>query len=1453
MLNKIIHWSISNKLIVAVMTLGLVAWGVFSLMELPIDAVPDITNNQVQIMTSAPSSGAEDIERFVTFPVEQTMATIPGIEEIRSFSRFGLSVVTVVFNESTDIYWARQQVSERLGEAKNQIPDGFGTPGMAPLSTGLGEIYQYIIRPKKGYEDKFNPTELRTIQDWIVRRQLLGVEGIADVSGFGGKLKQYEIAVDLVQLKGFGLSVSDVFHAVGTNNQNTGGAYIERNSTTTYIRTDGLMKSMDDIESTVIAHSETGMPVLVKDVADVRVGAAVRYGALTSNADGEAVGGIVLMLKGANSSKVIEKVKERMDQIRKTLPEGIEIQVYLDRTKLVNNAISTVSTNLIEGALIVIFVLVLLLGNLRAGLIVASLIPLAMLFAISLMNVFGVSGNLMSLGALDFGLIIDGAVIIVESTLHFLYHKGNVRLTQGQLDEQVYQSASKFSKSAVFGQVIILVVYLPLLALVGIEGKMFRPMAQTVMFAIIGALILSLTYVPMISSVFLSKNIVVKETISDKIVNAIKRVYIPGLTAFLRNQRVVFGGLFTLIVLSVMLFSRLGAEFIPSLDEGDFAVETRLLTGTSLTKTIDATSKASGIILKNFPEVKQVVGKIGTAEIPLDPMPMEACDLMIILKDKDEWVSAKTKEELAEKIQAKLEESLPGVSFGFQQPIQMRFNELMTGAKQDVVVKIYGEDLEKLGIYAQQIGKLATGINGVQDVYVEQMTGLPQMIVQFDRAALSKYNISIDEVNRVINISFAGQTAGLLFEGEKRFDVVVKLDSTNRLSAEDLKSVSVTSPTGIMVPLEELAHVEFQKGPNQIQRDDAKRRIIVGFNVRGRDVESIVNELQSKIETQVKFDPGYYPTYGGTFKNLENARKRLSIAVPVSLLLIFFLLYLTFKSMKQAALIFSAIPIAAVGGILALWMRGMPFSISAGVGFIALFGVAVLNGIVLISEFNSLRKEGYTNHMRIVLMGTRARLRPVMLTALVASLGFLPMAISQGSGAEVQKPLATVVIGGLITSTLLTLFVLPIFYLLFEGAMKKKRNLTKGLSIVLVLVAFGSNAQVCEKLTLDQCLSLAEKNNAAFKATQLQSEIEILNGKANAGLPKTTANFMYGQYNSFYNKDNNMTVGQTIPFPSALIKERQLGEINGLKAEVLSFNSWKELKLNVQECYADICYLQEKRRLLLVQDSLMKALEDRYLIKAELKAVTKLDLALVQSKKKELENTLLRNAQEIKTAENRLTLLIGADHPVTVSETKLMPQCIRLKDTTMIDQHPSVLFYKVLGQSIDKEKSVVVARALPDITLGYVSQTLVGSHSVMGVNKNFGPSSRFSAGQIGLEFPLFFGGVKNKVKSLEIRAQQNALEGTYAYNELVTAFNQEIANYSNYLESKVLYDENLLPQIVTMRDQSHELLQTGEVSMIEFLQTRKSITEIELNYTELNWQINRSIFRLNWFTETLMK
>ena len=1043
MLNAIIGFAIKNKLIVGLFIIALIGYGSYQFTKLPIDAVPDITNNQVQVITIAPSFGATDIERLVTFPIEQANNNISGLKEIRSFSRFGLSLVTIVFDDATDVYWARQQVAERLQKVQSQIPQGIGVPEMGPVSTGLGEIYQYVVRPKEGYEHTFNETDLRTIQDWIVRRQLLGVKGVAEVSSFGGKLKQYSIEVDPNKLLSYKITITDVFKALESNNQNTGGAYIERGPAVLYIRSEGLAGSIDDIKNIAVKRTAGGTPLFIRDVADIKIGYATRYGAMCYNDKGEVAGAVVMMLKGANSSEVIKNVKTRIAQIQKTLPEGVVIEAFLDRTKMVNNAIGTVEKNLMEGALIVVFVLVLFLGNFRAGLLVASVIPLAMLFAVIMMNLFGVSGNLMSLGALDFGLIVDGAVIIVEAVMHRLGHSkhfvGINRLSQPEMDKEVNLSASKMMNSAVFGQIIILVVYLPIFTLQGIEGKMFKPMAQTVAFALLGAFILSLTYIPMMSALFLSKKIKHQHNISDKIMERIERVYQHALNKVVGFPKAVLLSVMGLFVVSVVVLTSLGGEFIPALEEGDFAVDTRVLTGSNLHTTITNTQQAAHILKTQFPEVEKIVTKIGSGEVPTDPMPMDASDMMVILKPKEEWTSAKTFDELSEKM-GKALQAVPGVTAGFQFPVQMRFNELMTGARQDVVCKIFGEDLDTLAAYAHQLGVLAGSINGAKNLFVEPVAGMPQIIISYNRNAIAQFNLNIADVNKVVNTAFAGQSTGMLFEGEKRFDVVVRLKGDLKKDIKDVQQLLIPTPQGTQLPLYQLADVAIKDGPNQIQREDAKRRIVVGFNVRGRDVQTIVNELQAKVDKQIKFPAGYYVTYGGAFENLNAAKQRLMVAVPVSLLLIFLLLYFAFNSVKQGLLIYSAIPLSAIGGILFLAARGMPFSISAGVGFIALFGVAVLNGIVLIAEFNRLKMEGLTDLKRIVLMGTKVRLRPVLMTAFVASLGFFPMAVSNGAGAEVQRPLATVVIGGLLIATFLTLFVLPVLYMSFEKGFTKGKK-----------------------------------------------------------------------------------------------------------------------------------------------------------------------------------------------------------------------------------------------------------------------------------------------------------------------------------------------------------------------------------------------------------------------------
>ncbi|MDD7046068.1 MAG: CusA/CzcA family heavy metal efflux RND transporter [Prevotella sp.] len=1032
MFQRLITYSIHHKLVVGIFTLALVAWGVWSLVNLPFDSTPDITDNQVQVITQAPSLGAQEVEQYITTPIEMALANIPRLQERRSISRSGLSVITLVFDDDADIYWARSQVNQMLETATKDLPKNTDTE-MGPVATALGEIYHYTVRAKKGYEHKYSLTQLRTIQDWIVRKQLSGTPGVAEVSGWGGYVKQYEVAIDNDRLNANGITVGDVFTALEKNNANTGGSYIEEHSAQYYIRGLGTVKTLADIAA-IPVKTVGSTPVRVGDVATVDYGHATRFGAVTRNGEGEVVAGIAIMLKGENFQQVSRNVKERIAQIQKSLPEGVVIEPFIDRTDLVNRVEGTIAHNLIEGGLIVVFVLILFLGNWRAGLVVASVIPLSMLFAFGMMQTFGIAGNLMSLGAIDFGMIVDSAVIIVEAVVtHINGSAGrypSLRLTRQEMDEEVHFSASRIRQSAAFGEIMIMIVYIPLMTLVGIEGKMFRPMALTVFFAILGAFILSLTYVPMASALMLSRKVHTRATLSDRMIAKLQSCYRPVLDWVLVQRRNVITGAVALFCVSLVGFKYLGGEFIPSLEEGDFAVEMSMAQGTSLSQMVESCTKAEQLLKAEYPEVKQVVSRIGSAEIPTDPMPVERADIMIALKPKAEWTSATTTPELMEKMEETLK-TIPGLEAEISQPIQMRNNELLTGIKQDVAIKIFGDDLPTLSRQADKVKRLIEGVKGVSGIFVEEVSGLPQIQVRYNHERMAEYGLSVDEVNQLLETTFAGGVAGAVYEGEKKFDLVVRMADTRR-TAEQLGSLYVPLSGGGSVPIGQIADVVYESAPAQVSHENGARRIYVGFNVKGRDVQSTVADIQNILDRKLKMPEGYYYTYGGEFQNLQSATHRLAVVVPVALIVILLLLYATVKNVRESLFVFSAIPLAAIGGVWALWLRGMPFSISAGVGFIALFGVAVLNGIVLIGQMNQMEREGVGDIHRRIIDSCMIRLRPVFMTALVASMGFLPMALSHGDGAEVQRPLATVVIGGLVTSTLLTLLVLPAIYKTFS-------------------------------------------------------------------------------------------------------------------------------------------------------------------------------------------------------------------------------------------------------------------------------------------------------------------------------------------------------------------------------------------------------------------------------------
>lgn len=1448
MLNRIIDFSIKNKLIIGLLVLGLIITGVYQFTKLPIDAVPDITDNQVQIITVAPSFGATDIERLVTFPIEQANNNIPGIKKMRSFSRFGLSLVTIVFDENTDVYWARQQVSERLQLVKSQIPAGIGEPEMGPVTTGLGEIYQYVVRPAKGYEHKYDATELRTIQDWIIRRQLLGVRGVAEVSSFGGKLKQFSVEIQPNKLQAYNITIQDVFEALESNNQNTGGAYIEKGPTVLYIRSEGLIGSLEDIQNITIKRKDNETPLFIRDVADVKVGHAIRYGALTYNDEGEAAGAIVMMLKGANSNVVIKDVKEKIDQIRKTLPEGVIIEPFLDRTKMVNNAISTVETNLLEGALIVLFVLILFLGNARAGLLVASVIPLSMLFAVSMMNLFGVSGNLMSLGALDFGLIVDGAVIIVEAVLHQLSRSKKFQeintLSQQQMNKEVQKSAGKMMNSAVFGQIIILVVYLPILTLQGIEGKMFKPMAQTVAFALLGAFILSLTYIPMMSSLVLSKTIKPKATLSDRLINRLSRIFQRSLSRVLNFPKVVIGSALTMFALALWVLSTMGGEFIPSLEEGDFAVETRVLPGSNLPTTIEYVTKGAHVLKTQFPEVEKVVTKIGSGEVPTDPMAMNETDMMVILKPKKQWTSAKTFNELADKMGEALQ-VVPGITVSFQYPVQMRFNELMTGAKQDVVVKIFGEDLDTLAHYAQKMSSLIQTVKGAEEIYVEPVTGLPQIVINYNRQAIAQYNSNIADINRVINTAFAGQIAGMVYEGERHFDLVVRLAGEDRKNVTDVQNLLIPLSNGQQIPLSQLATVSIKDGPNQIQREDAKRRIIVGFNVGDRDVQSIVHELQDKVRQQIKFPAGYYPTYGGAFENLNEALGRLMIAVPLSLLLIFILLYFAFHSVRQGLLIYSAIPLSAIGGIFFLALRGMPFSISAGVGFIALFGIAVLNGIVLIAEFNRLKKEGMTSLKEIVLAGSKTRLRPVLMTASVASLGFLPMALSNGAGAEVQRPLATVVIGGLIIATFLTLYVLPVLYVMFEKRsfqkyLKKTGTTIISLLIIGLFIPAISHAQTM--ITLEEAKDSAIKNSLVIRDQRL-NELHLQNLiKTSAEIPHTNLNGTYGQIASIYN-DNEFGISQSIQFPTIYKKQKILlteeYKSGGMAMELKVL----ELKKQVSEVFNNLLYLNEKKNLLIRIDSIYSEFLKKANLRFEKGESNVLEQATAQNQQGQIATQLEQLHQDIEINHYRFQLLLNSKETFIPVANSFKMDFNEGQIDIDLSEMPGIKLLKQKKQIALANTQVQKSKLLPDILFGYNNSSMRG---VGADDKYYSGGKRFHSVHAGIGIPLFNGAQKARISASvtsEVIAENNISLGLMTLeNNRKTA----LMDYRKYLQTLHWYENTGLKNAEIIKITADKQFINGDINFLEWVMVVNQAVSIQSQYIEAIKNLNESIIELNY-------
>lgn len=1437
MFRKVIEFSIQNKPIIGFLVVVMIGFGIYSMTQLPIDAVPDITNNQVQVVTTAPSLSPQEVERFITYPLEISMANITDVMEIRSISRYGLSVLTIVFKEKVPILHARQLVSEQIQLALAEIPEGLGAPEMLPITTGLGEVYQYTLEVKKGFEGKYSSTDLREIQDWIVKRQLSGIPGIVEISSFGGYLKQFEIAVDPMRMKSLGLTCADVFDAVSKNNQSTGGSYIEKSTNAYYIRTEGLLENIRDIENIVISNRE-GNPVLIKHIADVYLGFAPRFGAMTKNGEGEAVGGITLMLKGGNSSKVIKEVKERIKKVEQSLPDGITINSYLDRSEFVAKTTHTVSKNLIEGGLIVIFILVLLLGHFRSGLIVASVIPLSMLFGFIMMYIFDVSANLMSLGAIDFGIVVDGAVIIVESIIYHIYkdYVGKV-LTQKDIDNVVKKASANIYQSASFGVIIILIVFIPILALTGIEGKTFKPMAQTFSFVILGAFFLSMTYVPMMSALLLNRKIEYKKTLSDRVIKFLKLTYHPILKFSIANKYTILTVTGIIFIISIWSFTKLGGEFVPTLEEGDLAMQMTIPTGSSLTQSIVTTSRAEKILMDNFPEVKQVISKIGTAEVPTDPMAIEDADIMIVLKDKKEWVSARNREELIEKMKDKLG-VITAAQFEFTQPIQLRFNELMTGVKTDIAVKIYGEDLDELFAQANKAAGMISKLEGAADVKVEQITGLPQLVIRFDRRKIAQYGLNISQLNSIIRTAYAGEKAGVIFEGERKFDLVVRMDSALRKEL-NLNKLSVPLPDGQIIPMSEVAKTVYVEGPVQIARDDTKRRVTIGINVRNRDIQSLVTEIDKKLSSQLVLKPGYYITYGGQFENLQNARKRLMVALPVALLLILILLFFTFNSIKYALLIFTAVPLSAVGGIAALWIRGLPFSISAGVGFIALFGVAVLNGIVLISNYNEMMMQGIENIKYIVIKGACTRLRPVMMTATTDILGFLPMAVSVSAGAEVQRPLATVVIGGIITSTMLTLLILPILYLLINQPKKPGFGFRKMKKPALVMIPFlllfpalvHSQETSFKKLTVDEAVSLALQNHAVVRNSGL--EIEKSKAMKNGAFQFQPTQFVYqyGQINSPVNDryiEINQNFGSLLYHINQFRTADKIFELSKIEHEIIS----KELTAKVKSAYYFWIYLHNRLEILNEQKELYSDLTRIAVLHYKLGATNLLEKTMAAARQAQVEIEYNTLQDDLIIAQNKLKQLIIIEEDIVPSDFELQLYMIS-KPSPQAAYEGELLISSYTKNSEVKQAQFGMEKSgfFPEISAGYFYQDIGAYKGLYGW-------------KIGLAFPLWFPPRKSEIKKAKV--ERDVALNTLEHQKFI--IDKEIENLlfdlNKYFKQIEYFKKHALIQAYELIKTAGIQFEKEEIDYFEYIQGISTGLNLKMDYLETINHYNQTAIQL---------
>lgn len=1440
MLSKIIKFSLTHKFIVLLFTVFILIAGLYSLSKLSIGAVPDVTNNQVQVITTSQNLSTQDMEQYITYPVELEMANLPGVKEIRSVSKFGLSVVTIIFDENMGAYLPRQLIAEKISSAEENIPEGYGKPQLGPITTGLGEIYQYTLGVEPGYEDEYTAEDLRTIQDWNVKRQLSGIKGVVEINAWGGYKKQYEVAIDTRKLQAMNLLVSDVYEALEKNNSISGGGYIEKLDQAYFIRGEGRIASIQDIGK-IVVKTQGNIPVYIKDIAEVGFGNAPRFGAITANGKGETVLGQVMMLKGANSSQVIKDVKERVTQISENLPEGIKINPFLDRSVLIEKTTFTITENLILGCLIVIFVVVILLGNVRSGLVVASVIPLSLMFALTLMYIFGIDANLMSLGAIDFGIIIDGAVIIVEYTAFQIGRRNedtvglNKQDIRNLKDQASYSSASKMMNSAIFGQLIILIVFIPILSLSGVEGKMFRPMALTFSFALIGAMLLCLTYVPVASSLFLKAGQKSGFRLSERLLEWLSITYEKTIRKALKVKKLVIASAMLLLLIAVFIYNSMGGEFVPQLDEGDFVIQPVIKTGTSLSKTIEITTKMEKILLDSFPEVDQVVSRIGAAEVPTDPMSMEESDVIISLKPKSEWVSADTKDELAEKFKTALS-IFPGMEIEFTQPIEMRFNELITGVRADIAIKIFGEDLEILNNKANEVKAKIENIPGASDVSVEKIVGLPQMQISFKRDKIARYGLNISDINNVIAMGFAGANAGSVFEGEKKFDLTMRLPANQQRDIENIRNLWIDTPANRKIPLSEVADISYEKGAAKISRDNTRRRIVIGVNVRNRDLESVVEDIQAQIGKNVNLPPGYSIEYGGQFENLQTASNRLKIAVPIALVLIFLLLYFVFGNVREVLIIYTAIPLAAVGGILLLWLRDMPFSISAGVGFIALFGIAVLNGIVLIEHFKELRQEGMEHGDDLIVHGGKNRLRAVLLTASAAALGFLPMAVSTNAGAEVQRPLATVVIGGLITSTLLTLIVLPIVYSIFYKEKKQggsNRNYSKipPLLILFSLISFTGYSQQKEISSFNELYELAVNNNALIKAGE--SELEARKNAVGSAFELDNTHIYYDY------DENNLANGlplkvlgleQAIHFPSVYLKRRKVFILDAQMKETELELQKRYFKNELFKIYSAYSVAQARVTIYRSLDSLYENFSNAANRKFELGETNYLEKITAQAKRKQVSLEL----KEAKLHENNLMEMLKAKTQLTDSLIIRTGIPEKISKESPAQEQPVIEYYKDQAElSLERKKLLSQQLLLPDLTLNYFQGT------------NSAISGNLEGYQFGIRIPLFFFGKPARIKSAALEADRAEWLLQNARISILAEENK-LSNTINKLREELNYYENdgnmLFSEILKMAESSYK---NGEIDFFEYIQSLENAYMIRLGYLDSLEAYNKAIIDYN--------